>query len=149
MIDTVHIAVCMKPVEGNFANNALEYGVAGLDVDGSRIGTDVITTHGRGSNQAFPKRPTETTVEESGRKVRQDLIEKKPREGRWPANVILDGSDEVIEEFPLTGVSQEGSRRAGGQHGRYSPLSGQPDFKPGFGDEGSSARFFKQCKEDE
>ena len=113
MIDTVHIAVCMKPVEGNFANNALEYGVAGLDVDGSRIGTDVITTHGRGSNQAFPKRPTETTVEESGRKVRQDLIEKKPREGRWPANVILDGSDEVIEEFPSSSClgKNQGLRR--------------------------------------
>ena len=83
------ILLCMKPVEGNFAENALKHGVAGLNIDGGRIGIEAITTHSRGSNQAFPKRPTERTVEESGRSVRQDLIETNPKKGRWPSNFIL------------------------------------------------------------
>ena len=36
----VHIVVAMKPMEGSFSENALRYGVAGLNIDGSRVGTD-------------------------------------------------------------------------------------------------------------
>ena len=36
MVDVIHICVAMKPVEGTFAENALENGVAGLNIDGSR-----------------------------------------------------------------------------------------------------------------
>jgi hypothetical protein len=37
MIATLHICVAMKPLDGNFAQNALSRGVAGLNVDGCRI----------------------------------------------------------------------------------------------------------------
>ena len=37
MTETIHIAVAMKPLDGNFARNALEHGVAGLNIDGSRV----------------------------------------------------------------------------------------------------------------
>jgi hypothetical protein len=36
MIDKIHIVLAMKPIEGTFASNALENGVAGLNIDGSR-----------------------------------------------------------------------------------------------------------------
>ena len=43
MISTVHIAVCMKPLDGTFAGNALKHGVAGLNIDGCRIGTSEVS----------------------------------------------------------------------------------------------------------
>lgn len=36
-----------KPLDGTFANNALTHGCGGLNIDGSRVGTDTITTTGR------------------------------------------------------------------------------------------------------
>ena len=36
-IETLHLVVCMKPLEGTFAQNALEQGVAGFNVDACRV----------------------------------------------------------------------------------------------------------------
>jgi hypothetical protein len=38
MLGVFHICVAMKPLQSNFAANALEYGVAGLNIDGCRVG---------------------------------------------------------------------------------------------------------------
>jgi len=62
-------------------------------------------------------------------------------QGRWPANLILDGSDEVVGLFP----------QAGGGFGKRGALNGgatQLGFDGhgqtvGYGDSGSAARFFK------
>ena len=40
-----HWILAMKPNEGNYAENALKYGVAGLNIDGGRIGSETIDTH--------------------------------------------------------------------------------------------------------
>ena len=50
------ILVAMKPNDGTYANNALTWGVSGLNIDGGRIPTDeVITNHSRGSESAVSK----------------------------------------------------------------------------------------------
>jgi len=88
------IHVLRKPLsEGTVASNVLKHGCGGLNIDASRIGTEQVFTHSRGLNRAFPKRPGETSVEESGRKARQDILDHSPRTGRWPANVILQHLD--------------------------------------------------------
>lgn len=79
-----------KPVsEGTVTTNVLVHGTGALCIGRCRVGTEVVTTHSRGSNQAFPKRPGDKTPEESGRSKRQDVFEKAPRVGRWPANVVV------------------------------------------------------------
>jgi hypothetical protein len=88
------IHVLRKPLsEGTVASNTLKHGVGGLNIDASRVGAEQVFTHSRGSNRAFPKRPGETSVEESGRKERQDILDHTPRTGRWPANLILQHLD--------------------------------------------------------
>ena len=70
--------VAMKPVEGTFAANALAHGVAGLNIDGSRIGSDIVGWSGNPSDgYSGGLNNTET-----------------PRlvAGRWPANLVLDES---------------------------------------------------------
>lgn len=65
------ICVARKPLVATVAANVLQFGTGALNIDGCRVGAETVSTHSRGSNAAFPKRPGETTVEESGRKQDQ------------------------------------------------------------------------------
>jgi len=90
-----------KPLDGTVAQNVQRWGCGALWIDGGRVGTDVVSTHSRGSNGAFPKRPGEKTVGESGRiKDQREGLDHSPRMGRWPANILHDGSPEVAACFP-------------------------------------------------
>ena len=68
--------------------------------------------------------------------------------GRFPANLIHDGSDEVIGEFPhsiSSGGSGEASMEALGKskYGKFA-LNVKGANIGGLGDAGSAARFFKR-----
>jgi site-specific DNA-methyltransferase (adenine-specific) len=156
MIDTIHIAVCMKPIDGNFAQNALEHGVAGLNIDGCRIGTEKRKNAQKGGeNLNLLSRPSGADSENAkslgcyGQGAKQITTGYKEVEGRFPANVILDGSDEVTEQFPETksGGAQRGSvikTDASIWHsGNYTETASLHN------DEGSAARFFKECEPDD
>ena len=75
------IVMARKPIEGTVAENTLQYGVGGLNIDGTRVGhTEEIKVSKAqtGGNKVFGQ---------GGRKT--DTTDLKP-EGRWPANVILE-----------------------------------------------------------
>jgi len=135
MIGTIHIVVAMKPLEGNFAENALKHGVAGLNVDGCRVGGERHLSHRGGSTF------TGKGYIQQGREYTS--------QGRWPANVIHDGSVGVVEKFPQSEVS--GAAKTGGvnPNGKdYSDLNhvfgGRIGKRTGMlhNDSGSAARFF-------
>lgn len=72
--------------------------------------------------------------------------------GRWPANLLHDGSDEVMEAFAVAGESKSTGGRIGNASGAYSAL-GSTGWNgnhcagdPGFGDYGTPARFFYCAK---
>lgn len=87
-----------KPFSGTVADNVLQWGTGGLNIDGCRIE----------ANDGYEKqwdKPISTNISfdkyvgSSGtRKV--DLSTFRPDSGRFPANLIHDGSDEVTELFP-------------------------------------------------
>jgi len=64
------ITVARKPLSGTVAANVLEHGTGAMNVDGCRVGTEIVETH---------------------------------HTGRWPANLIHDGSEEVVGLFPEDG----------------------------------------------
>jgi site-specific DNA-methyltransferase (adenine-specific) len=67
--------------------------------------------------------------------------------GRWPANFIHDGSDEVLELFPDTGKSTGGRIGKKDTSGVNIVPAGQYEAgDPGFGDSGSAARYFYCAK---
>lgn len=68
--------------------------------------------------------------------------------GRFPANLIHDGSDEVCELFPNTGKSSGGGGvKTPGKNGIYGKFNGHEYGDTlGFGDSGSTARFFYSAK---
>ncbi|NBW18391.1 MAG: site-specific DNA-methyltransferase, partial [Caulobacteraceae bacterium] len=65
------------------------------------------------------------------------------RTGRWPANFIHDGSDEVLQLFPDSKAGKPRDDRGTG--GIWSGSDGTP-CGPQYGDSGSAARFFYCAK---
>ena len=72
--------------------------------------------------------------------------------GRFPANLVHDGSQEVLELFPDTGKSSGGGMHTKGTAGNSSTnaygsyTSGTAAKRVGVGDSGSTARFFYCAK---
>ena len=87
------ICVARKPLIGTIAENVLTHGVGALNIDGCRVGDDVV---GWGGGSGF---------EEWGSGLSKNQ-NSRPIQGRWPANVIHDGSTEATTGFP---VEQGGS----------------------------------------
>jgi hypothetical protein len=138
------ILVCQKPLDGTYVNNALVHGVGGINIGGCRVGDELVTTHSRGENTAFPKRPNEKSVEESGRKARQDFIDMTHRVGRWPKNTIIDEEmAEMLDE--QSGVLTSGNMKAGTRRknrGGYTGPMPETTEKEIIGDSGGASRFF-------
>lgn len=148
------IVVARKPLIGTVAQNVLKYGTGAINIDGCRVGNEEVSTHSRGSNGAFPKRPGETSAEESGRTQDQrEGLDYNERVGRFPANLIHDGSDEVIALFPNTksgtgAVKKTSSANQNGNRGTAYGAESRPEGTEmvSYGDEGSAARFFYCAK---
>lgn len=136
------ITVARKPFKGTVASNVLAHGTGALNIDGCRVGTDGSRTNSskpRADRNGFVKgfvEGTETIIRE---------------QGRWPANLIHDGSDEVLDLFPETksGVMKAGTRRAAQDEPGsvcYGTYGGNAASSDTYGDAGSAARFFYCAK---
>ena len=138
-MNAVHIVVAMKPIEVNYAENALCHGVVGLNIDGCRVGTTKRTP-------TSVSRKTHGDANRAGEK--EGIGGHDPNIGRFPANVIHDGSEEVQDSFPDTGKSTGGGmKRDGSNNAVYGKHCGHQKIKDvGHGDKGSASRFFKECK---
>jgi site-specific DNA-methyltransferase (adenine-specific) len=141
------ITVARKPLIGTVAENVLQHGTGAINVDGGRVGTEELAnpsgisnamggvTIGKyqGGNQDY-----------SGSGATNPL-------GRWPANFIHDGSEEVVGLFPQTtsGAKKPNHKRIGGYGGDrpkqvYGTYKQIPCDYPS--DSGSAARFFYCAK---
>ena len=132
------ITVARKPLIGTVAANVLEHGTGALNIDGCRIGEEVTVTVRNGNSGAHGRYGTDDRV-----------FTRENPPGRWPANLIHDGSDEVVAGFPVTGAAKSGVRDPNGSMGYHGGASGLPGVVSGYDDNGgSAARFFMQCKGD-
>ncbi|MGA1296978.1 MAG: DNA methyltransferase, partial [Burkholderiaceae bacterium] len=149
------IVVARKPLIGTVAANVLTYGTGGLNIDASRVSSDdnFEGLVGRPIQKLATRRDGETNDEYRERVLespaQQEALAKLKELGRWPANVIHDGSDEVVELFPDTGKSTGGQKslgafRNGDIYGNGKDIRESGD--PGYGDSGSAARFFYCAK---
>jgi len=125
--------------EKNGTANVLRWGTGALNIDGCRVDGDGNKTFERmAGNRPRDQYRTGTT----GAAVPSNL-------GRWPANIIHDGSADVIAAFPVVGNSHppanEGSIRSNTVYGEDSRPR---EFHSGFADVGSAARFFYTAKAD-
>jgi DNA modification methylase len=138
------ITVARKPLIGTVAANVLAHGTGGLNVDGCRVGgwKPQVT-------QGVNRNATSWNV------ARERQLSGTSNEGRWPANLIHDGSDEVVGLFPETKSPSGTTVRS---YGAYKTIGGSSNHRPchdsgqtretvnGFADSGSAARFFYCAK---
>jgi site-specific DNA-methyltransferase (adenine-specific) len=122
-----------KPLEKGMtvATNALKHGTGGLNIDGSRVGF----------NAGDEPRNFGNPTQNFGGTEKKDKEWTNNPTGRFPANFIHDGSDEVVGLFPDTGKS-----RSGGKSGTtFATGGGRTDPRIGHDDNGGSAARFFYC----
>lgn len=126
-----------KPLDGTVANNVLKHGTGGLNIDGTRVAGDM------GADRALGKPRIDT---DKYGKANPTLNPQSPL-GRFPANLIHDGSDEVEAVFPDTGKSGVAVRRNGNKSKGIFPVSiAEGSVDVGFNDSGSASRYFYTAK---
>jgi site-specific DNA-methyltransferase (adenine-specific) len=128
--------VARKPLCGTVAENVLTHGTGGINVDGCRVGAEQTVTLRSGSMGKGIY----------GGDARVGSFANPP--GRWPANLIHDGSEEVVGLFPVT---KSGGLSGVAYHTNAEPGDGWGGIgKGGSGachaDSGSAARFFYCAK---
>jgi site-specific DNA-methyltransferase (adenine-specific) len=132
-----HWILVRKPLsEKNVAANVLKWGTGALNVDGSRIGTDVVGWGGKSAGG--------DTWNETNSGLCKDG-EARPVTGRWPANVVLD------EDAAMMLDEQSGVRESGKPSGERNATIG---FQGGghvteltrYGDRGGASRFYFVAK---
>ena len=142
------VIMARKPLVGTVADNVQRYGTGALNVDGCRIETngEVLQTstttvpkygdHGDGRGGSVAMLPSSTISKPSAQHV----------SGRWPANVVHDGSEEVVERFPAMAGGNFATKRPSAV-GFTSGDKAEPTVdSPSYGDSGSAARFFYCAK---
>lgn len=132
------LTLARKPLIGTVAENDLIWGTGGLNIDGCRVGNELV---------------------EAGRKGRTECVSNAFGRGlqgggggfnigRWPANLIHDGSEEVLSAFP-DAKGQQGdlvghsNKRGTGIYGDMAPAH---DHIARVESETSAARFFYASK---
>ena len=132
------MVLARKPLIGTVANNVLTFGTGGLNIDGSRVEGEFIETTNGNANAIYGD--LSSNGGESW---------KSHNQGRWPANFIHDGSDEVVALFPDTGksgVAVNRNRTGKKPNEVYEGGWGNLNEDVGFADSGSAARFFYCAK---
>jgi site-specific DNA-methyltransferase (adenine-specific) len=134
------ITMARKPLTGTVAENVLTYGTGGLNIDASRVPGELEGDPNRFANTNGGNFNTSLALENHKPPVVRS-------EGRWPANLIHDGSDEVVRLFPVT-TSGGGDKRQKKASTFNACVAGRElHISTGIGnDTGSAARFFYCAK---
>jgi DNA modification methylase len=142
------VIVARKPIEGTVANNVLKWGTGGLNIGGSRIGSD-------GGGTQCSQRDKEgncTGHQEANNSLGGGVMRHGSNtiSGRWPANIILDPYtaellDEQSGETKSGNIKPHASKNSSTIYGNGSGF--QPDITGShIGDSGGASRFFYVAK---
>ena len=132
------IVVARKPIEGSNVKNVLKYGTGAINIDECRVDGDK------------PKKWTKPRggIWKTDKNAKADLVDNE--KGRFPANVIHDGSEEVLDEFEKYGDTKS-TGGGGDKTFWYDKKVGTTTTKEypklvGYNDVGSPAKFFYSPK---
>ena len=129
------VVVARKPLTGTVAGNVLEWGVGGLNIDGTRIA----------NSEGIKTRPAPTKAEGWGMGGEGKEGWTSSVTGRWPSNVMLDEfTAELVDQ--QSGISKDGiavgkNRNSFENNGGMFGLP-QDERTIGYGGSGGASRFF-------
>ena len=134
------IVMARKPFKGTVANNLLSHGTGAINIDECRVQTEDSLKGGAGGLLSHQRDNKHYPENESYQP--NDL-------GRWPANLIHDGSDEVVAAFP-SAKGQQGNLNETGRSrpslGRYGDMGPPLAHLARSESSTSAARFFYCAK---
>lgn len=138
------IILARRPLRGSVAECVLDEGCGAINVGACKVGTEGGTKMPAGGKPRC-------TNKVYGHGMGGTPVDPDYSGGRWPANVIHDGSDEVVDLLPETGPSRRAVMGKGGDdkgnaiYGKYGDIMSER----GHDDQGgSAARFFYTAKAD-
>lgn len=143
-----HEPICLarKPLIGTVAENVMLHGTGAININATRIEFQSeedlkSATWGNGTDITGGKwiAGNEENRKSLGKNIQADPL------GRWPANIIHDGSEEVLSHFPNTESGKPSGTKAGNNNNVYGQFAGGIPVT-GYGDNGSAARFFYCAK---
>lgn len=136
------ITLARKPLEGTVAANVLKWHTGAINVDGCRV-------HAEDAKEGRERHGGGVKFAEGASGFNQDAITVSPA-GRWPANLIHDGSDEVFGMFPdsKSTANKQSDNRTAVRAGDSLKLgkAGVRTPENSYTDSGSAARFFYCAK---
>jgi site-specific DNA-methyltransferase (adenine-specific) len=142
------VVLARKPLIGTVAENVAKWGTGALNIDACRIEAPPWSKADGDSGAGFK------TGKFCGAAGLGDNTQiggtRSSSLGRFPANVVHDGSDEVVNAFPDAPGQQfyfgpeHGDRLSRGIYGDFGPRPPNPPRDDG----GSAARFFYSAKAD-
>lgn len=139
------VTVARKPLAGTVAANVLEHGTGALNIDGCGIPVDSGDEWDKPQSQVRPGGSDRGHALGTG-KGRLEGVRGTPRpSGRWPANLIHDGSDDVEALFQNASSGKyPAARKDGGIP--TSGHRGQSGLESSRTPPGTAARFFYCAK---
>lgn len=143
------IVFAQKPIsEDSIAANVARWGVGAINIDACRIHAD----DAQGGSYKVKRFAPGAEVNKTGAWKQDEAFEGEMKPGRWPANMLHDGSNEVLAAFAAFGddkgaVAPVGERSSDKFRHIYGAFSGNGDNGKTFqGDTGTAARFFYSSK---
>ena len=125
------IVMAKKFIEGTNKNNREKYGTGGINIDGCRV---------KGKDNPVKWTKPRGGIWKTDPDAKAELVENE--KGRFPANIMHDGSEEVMSGFPnAKGAVSNGNAPVGEtSEGVIKPL--RRGKLTSYADDGSAARFF-------
>jgi DNA modification methylase len=141
------IILARKPLAGTVAANVAQYGTGSINVDGCRIGTEIVRSSGNtgmdARRYAHGTRPADYSASQP----------PSEHTGRWPANVVLDEDAAAMldaqtgeRSSPQPRVIRRGATTGRSIGGNAYGEAGPHESVIGYGDSGGASRFFYCAK---
>jgi DNA modification methylase len=133
--------LCRKPLsESTVAKNVLKWGTGGINIDGCRVEgiSDSDKNNFHQNRKTIKEYKGDDTLYKLGTKK---VCSAENPQGRFPANLIHDGSQEVLDLFPETKSAVRKPSESGKAQDGWGLGARKPQER-GHDDQGSAARFF-------
>jgi len=144
------IVLARKPLDGTVVDNIRKWGVGGLNIDGCRVAmaSEADAAEHRYNCEGGYKRQKDWHLNDMSKGTlaggwKQPTGEPPQVQGRWPANLMHDGSQEVLDLFPdvKTQRCEKPSNCNTSGETNFDFMRGNRPAR-GYDDDGSAARFF-------
>jgi len=152
------ITLLRKPLEGSVAENILNHGCGGINIDGCRVAmaSEADAAEHRYNCEGGYKRQKNWHLNDMSKGTlaggwKQPTGEPPQVQGRWPANFILIGDDAVQELDRQSGnrkTTWVSTSHKNNRQGDFLGSLGHPKNQ-GYNDDGGASRFFKQFKKED